>query len=256
MKTNLLPSEHHSFDVAVASLPPLPAIIEYEDEYDEIFRSIKTRECWDEVAIHVSGESTIFRFNQIDPSVRELVRHYLLTNLQVVAPGTMVNYYRGIFAVQASDIKLVACASPLEVKAVWPTLSAKYPFQMMTALKSFMAFLCRCRFMAWSSLYADFVSYSLSLQGKDPYASVRSGSCFLTIEQEAKLVRWIDSVAHGSSTIDLRNAEIACLIVCSYQFGMRPKQLGMIRNRNCSVRQSEAPRVSRRPVGLSQTAAA
>ncbi len=55
-------------------MPPLPAIIEYEDEYDEIFRSIKTRECWDEVAIHVSGESTIFRFNQIDPSVRELVR--------------------------------------------------------------------------------------------------------------------------------------------------------------------------------------
>lgn len=156
----------------------------------------------------------------------------------MVAPGTMVNYYRGIFAVQASDIKFVACASPLEVKAVWPNLSIKYPLQMMTALKSFMGFLCRCQFMAWSSLYVDFVSYSLSLQGKDPYASVRSGSCFLTIEQEAKLVRWIDSAAHGANALDRSKAEIACLIVCSYQFGMRPKQLGMIRKRDSSVRQS------------------
>lgn len=238
MNKNLLPGEGHSFDAAVAELPPLPAIIEYEDEYDEVVRSIRTRECWNEVAIHVSGESTIFRFNQIDSSVRELVRHYLLSNLQVVAPGTMINYYRGIFAVQASDIKLVSCASPLEVKEAWPTLSAKYPIQMMAALKSLLGFLCKCRFMSWSSLYADFVSYSLSLQGKDPYASVRSGSCFLTIEQEAKLVRWIDSAAQGSSALDRREVEIACLIVCSYQFGMRPKQLGMIRNRDCSVRQS------------------
>lgn len=61
MSTNIFPSVLDSFDAAVDALPPLPAILEYEDEYDEVVRSIRTRECWNEVAIQVSGEATVFR---------------------------------------------------------------------------------------------------------------------------------------------------------------------------------------------------
>jgi hypothetical protein len=85
-------------------------------------------------------------------------------------------------------------------------------------------------------LHAEFVTRALFVKQGDTYASVRSGDAFLTIEEEAYLVRWMDQSALKAENLDKATVELACLIVCSYQFGMRPKQLGIVRKRDCIVR--------------------
>lgn len=227
-----------AFGSAIDALPPLPSVIHYDDDYDDLVRSVKTSECFDSVTIHVSGSAVVIRFDRLDGIVRNLVRHYLLWNMQEMAPASIVYYYRHLSTVAGLDLKQLASADPLEAKAEWPSMSARYSSQTMAALKSLLGFCCKFSFMSWSPIYADFISYALNVANADPYSTVRSGTCFLTTQQEASLVRWIDQKASQVDRLARRDLELACLVVCCYQFGMRPKQLGMIRIRDCVVRQS------------------
>lgn len=58
------------------------------------------------------------------------------------------------------------------------------------------------------------------------------------MQEESILVRWIDDTVLNATALELKDLELACLVVCSYQFGMRPKQLGLLRLRDVSTRQS------------------
>lgn len=231
-------NDSDAFQYALEALPPLPSIIHYEDDYDDLVRSVKTSECSESVTIHVSGQAVVIRFDRVEGMARDLVRYYLLWNMQEMAPASVVHYYRHFSLVSGQDLLLLALADPLEAKVEWPSMSLRYQYQTMAALKSLLRFCCKFNFMKWSPLYADFASYALNIASADPYSTVRAGKCFLTTFQEASLVRWIDQKANEAEQLERRDLELACLVVCSYQFGMRPKQLGMVRVRDCVVRQS------------------
>ena len=49
-----------SFLVEIAALPPLPRVIQYEDDYDEKVRSIKVEDCRESVTLFVSGQKHSF----------------------------------------------------------------------------------------------------------------------------------------------------------------------------------------------------
>lgn len=227
-----------AFESAIDALPPLPSIIHYEDDYDDLARSVRTSECSDSVRIHVSGSVIELHFDRLDERARKLCRYYLLWNLQEMAPASIYYYFRHLSAVSGFDLKLLASSRPLQAKAEWSSMSLRYSSQTMAALKSLLRFCCRFSFMNWSPLYADFASYALPVGSAAPYSTVRSGECFLTTQQEATLVRWIDQKVIEVEKLGRRDLQMACLVVCSYQFGMRPKQLGMVRVRDCVVRQS------------------
>lgn len=158
-----------AFGSAIDALPPLPSVIHYDDDYDDLVRSVKTSECFDSVTIHVSGSAVVIRFDRLDGIVRNLVRHYLLWNIQEMAPASIVYYYRHLSTVAGLDLKQLASADPLEAKAEWPSMSARYSSQTMAALKSLLGFCCKFSFMSWSPIYADFISYALNVANADPY---------------------------------------------------------------------------------------
>jgi hypothetical protein len=68
---------------------------------------------------------------------------------------------------------------------------------------------------------------------KDRYAAVRVGDVFITPEEEQSYVKYFDSlVARINDQPDaLTNSELrtAAILIISYQFGMRPKQIAMLR---------------------------
>lgn len=223
---------------AVTALPPLPKLIHYEDDYDEKVRSIKVDECLDSVTLHVSGATETLIFIRFDERIRQLMRFFLLISLQDKAPRTVSWYFYLLTKIAVTDIENSALCEPIRFKDGWTELTAKYSSDALVALKGLLAFFCEVRFALWTPLHNEFVSRALPVKQRDPYATVRSGEAFLTIDEEASLVRWIDQSALQAENMDKSTAELACLVVCSYQFGMRPKQLGMARKRDCIVRTS------------------
>ena len=224
---------------AVVLLPPLPKAISHEDEYDERVRSVKPEACLDSLTLHVSGEKRVLRFTRFGAEIRPLIRHHILSSVMEVAPISVCKYFSSLCEISTEDIKCSVLCEPLRLKGDWPALTAKYSSDALQALKGLLAFLCRVRFASWTPLYATFVSSALPIQARDSHITVRSGDAFLTIEEEAMMVRWMDGAALNAQSISKVKAELACLVVCSYQFGMRPKQLGMLRKRDCSVRISQ-----------------
>jgi integrase len=162
----------------------------------------------------------------------------LLLSLHKSATISIGRYFQDLSTIASTDIEFAATAEPVELRHHWPQLVAKYPPNSLSALRGLLSFLCEVRFLSWTPLHSRFVSSAFYVPQRDPYAGIRSGDAFLTIGEEAKLVRWMDKQALLAQTLDYAAAAVACLVVSSYQFGMRPKQLGMLRNRDYKGRTS------------------
>jgi integrase len=234
----LQPNLLDRFTSALTTMPALPRIIHYEDDYDEKIRSILVDDCNESITLHISGSKGILKLKRFEMRVRPLIRVYLLSLLLDKAPRTVSYYFNLLVGVSVTDIENIALSKPNNFKGKWSELSANYSCESLLAIKSLLSFLCKVRFEHWTPLHADFVSRALPVKQRDNYASVRSGDAFISIEEEALLVRWLDMAADNVKNLEKTALEMACLLICSYQFGMRPKQLGMIRKRECSVRTS------------------
>ncbi|WP_271009428.1 tyrosine-type recombinase/integrase [Paucibacter sp. B51] len=235
-----LPIASDHFAQALRTLPPLPRIIQYEDDYDERIRSIHVEDAENFAELHLSGKPTKLNFSKFAPRTRPLLRSFLLISLQTLSPASVQNYYKNLIRIDGDDVELLALSRPMDAKASWPVMLAKYSEEIAFVLKALVAFLCQARIGQWTPLHADFVRKALAVpKGRDAYASVRAGDCFLSTDEEARLVRWIDDAARSPSEMNKADLEIACLVICSYQMGMRPKQLGILRKRDCSVRWSD-----------------
>ncbi len=220
-------------------LPPLPRIVQYEDDYAEKIRAVAVETCFDTLDLHTSGTVTKLHFIKFHERVRPLIRTYLLAALQTLAPETIGNIYKSLLRLSVADVELFAMATPLEAKSEWPGVTVRYPIEVALSLKWFVSFLCDIRFGHWTPIHNDFIRVALTVPGRDAYATVRSGDCFLGVDEEARLVRWLDEATLAAPSMAKSETEIACLVVGAYQMGMRPKQLGVIRKHECSVRLSE-----------------
>lgn len=227
------------FLAEISTLPPLPTIIGYEDDYDEKVRFLKVAQCADSMTTHDSGNTITLNFMRFDERIRPLMRVFLLSSLQTKSARTVGWYFGTSTGLDAADIEAAAMCVPRNFQTLWSGLTASYSSDALSALKGLLAFLCEIRFAWWTPLHSAFVSRALPVKQRDRYASVRSGDAFLDIQEEAKLVRWLDSAALHVNDLDKTELELSCLVVCSYQFGMRPKQLGMIRKQEISIRKSK-----------------
>lgn len=227
-----------TFSIAVASLPPLPRTIQYEDDYDDEVIRIKVAEATDAIRLRVSGSACTLQLDRYELRIRPLMRAYLLSALQTKAPASVATEYGLTAPIDATDIERLAVSPPMGARQLWPSIVAKYVPGACSALKALMSYLCHVRFCNWTPLHREFVARSFPVPSRDAYSAIRGGDCFLTVDEESCLVRWIDDAAQAAASMSKAPLEIACLVTCSYQMGMRPKQLGIIRKRDCSVRSS------------------
>lgn len=225
------------FLAAISSLPPLPSTIVYEDDYTEKRLSIQTELAKESVELSAGGDPATLDFLCFEPRIRELVRVFLLGELLDYSATTVSYRYYGLRGVSAQQLEEIAMSSPAQVRVSWPLLSDSLSTDTLVSLKRFMAFLCTCRFGQWEPLY-EALGAHLPMPRRDAYAVVRAGDCFLELDEEAQLVRWIDDAALSATSLPRKDLVAACLVTCAYQFGMRPIQLGMLRKRDCSVRAS------------------
>jgi hypothetical protein len=153
------------------------------------------------------------------------------------APVSVSFYYYGLRKQSNGQLAEIAIADPFMVKARWASLTNGFSDETYIATKVFLGYLCEIHLGSWTPQFRTLVA-NLPVPRRDPYAVVRAGDCFLEIEEEAKLVRWIDEAATSGAALSENALRLASLVLCAYQFGMRPKQLGTLRKRDCEVRWS------------------
>ena len=222
---------------AIELLPPLPRTIQYEDDYHEKIRAIDVENSLDACKIWCSGRLENINFRLFDPRILNLIRAFLLNSIVDSAPASVYKYYRDLRSVPSITVEVIAMSNLKDVQLGWIELVGSLPKGSQITLKKLLHYLCVSRFNCWAPNYCESIS-RLPTSKSDPYATVRSGDCFLDVSEEAALVKWMDRVAQNPEVQKSYSMRIVAMVICAYQFGMRPVQLGTIRKRDCEIRWS------------------
>lgn len=238
MRTQLILEPEHELQIAqevVAHFPALPAVIKYFDEFSECHRSIVGVSNAAVVELHYGGCMHSVRFDEFSPSFATVLKHVLVElfsrEINVI---TVVNRIMAARSFSGRDMGSVVLSSPETILPLWIELVAKSrSVHGLHAVKDILRVLCIYRVRGWSPSYSEYIGKSLSLPEKDKYAFLHSGKAFFSIGQEATVVRLIDDAARSISKeptrwTDRDLADVG-MLVCAFQFGMRPIQIARLK---------------------------
>lgn len=227
-------------------VPGLPSVIRYIDDFTEIEHSFSDFDS-DAWKMFGNGSNILIKFDRFesDPSLQRLLKTYAA---DLIVRSTVIStrlYLDGIARFEPTDLVQLIESRPENARVLWDTLRAKEEQgHAFIGLKSLLKFVAERRLGAWTPLYLPFISASLPIPSRDKYAAVRTGDVFITVDEEALLVRWIYQNASNASSLSNRELTDTGIVICSYQFAMRPKQIGLLRRRDCRVLVSPAGEVS------------
>lgn len=214
------------------SLPELPTVIRYYDDFVDEHRSIRNPKDADVWIVSVSGYEQPLDFKLFDVELRYLLKHWAAFLILTLAPATVSILYVNLLRVSNKDLRCIVSASPTSIRPHWLALLAKgYKALEIKSLKSILHFFCKFNLTPWSPDYSNFLS-TLPLPAVDKYVSVRTGDVFLSVEEEAILISYFDDMTRKvllqpESVSDNELRDVA-ILVCSFQFGLRPMQIGML----------------------------
>lgn len=224
----------------------LPSVVRYHDDYSNKQYSFSEFELnvW---PIHANGSVSNIKFEPFSESVQllKIIKAYACDLIRTVSGTTAYNYIQGLSLIATKEIIGLLTCEVNRCRRLWDIMLAQqmyaYSYQ---ALKSLLKYSASHKIGSWSPRYISFISSSLPLPSRDKHAAVRSGDVFIDTRTEAKIVRWIYDAARSASSLSVPHLVDAGLVVCNYQFAMRPKQIGILRQRDMRVYKSQTGDVS------------
>ncbi|MED5550490.1 MAG: site-specific integrase [Pseudomonadota bacterium] len=221
-------------------LGTLPPIVRYFDEYEEKVRSIRTEDnIW---KIDVNGTISLVNFENIDKSVRHILKHFTFDRL-IKHPVSAARYSSSLIRTILIQHKLLdhACNSPSDClrylreqysSAADVLSDASY----FAAGKALLRYFCQIGAAGWEDAHANVLKTIRSPSVRSKYRTVRDASAILDFDEERKIVSFFDSLSLkiGSDRYTDTSARIlrdACILMCCFQHAMRPIQIA---NRNAS----------------------
>jgi integrase len=231
--------KHDQSPEFLTNIPPLPAVIRFYDDFSDAFGHVVDPTHSDRWSISFDGRSAELDFHSFDIQIQPLVKAWCATQLSRLSPVTAEYYFCRLREVPIDRIAGLLKSNPQEVKSIWKQCYASgITYAQLVSLKSLLSFLCIHCVGAWRPEWLDLTS-SLPLPKVDKYASVRTGDVFLSFEEEAVIIGHIDGVClntalrHSAITDDI--LERTAILLCSYQFGFRAKQIAMLEMRNIRI---------------------
>lgn len=221
-------------------LPELPSVIRYYDDFDDTLRSIFNPETQNIFELHYCGSKVLLAFDQFEASFAVLLKHLFLF---LIAGEYSISSLRSVISsfshISETELAGLLSIKPVEAKTWWAALRAKgYNSHVYPSLKALLRFLCAHHLCEWSPEHLDFIS-GLPLPSVDKYAAVRSGDVFLSVDEEAAIVHYLDNLAHGLTQsphkLETGMLRKGGMLLCSYQFGMRPVQIASLTLRDVRV---------------------
>lgn len=220
----------------ISQLPTLPSVLRYYDDFDEKVRTINAPDDVYAFELHFYGSKYRIDLTNLPVNFRMLLKHLIVFQLiKKRAPRTVYNYVFTLQDADYDDISNLLSAGPVRVKSLWKILRVKYTSKSPTffeGLKWLLRMFCEYQLCSWSLAYENYISEVLPSPSIDKFKTVRNGDAFLGVADEAKIVRYLDKVAASivSNTIriPIKELESAGMLLCSYQFAMRPLQIAML----------------------------
>lgn len=223
-----------------ALLQPLPSLLRYYDEFEDTTRSIQSPSDASSIDIHFHGRVLRLDLSQRHSNYGLILKHVMAMMIeQGLAASTMASYFSKEHHLKDEDIKKLLKSGPLEIGLVWEEWrSREWSAGTYILAKHVLHLLCTYRWNGWSNDYHTFLSTTLPLPAVDKFAAVRSGDVFLSADEEALIVRHLDEIATSlKESIDLPYSSVADagMLVCAYQFAMRPVQIAMLDVRHVRI---------------------
>lgn len=221
-----------------AGLPPLPSSVRYYDDFQGAFQSIRGFAVESQWEMEADG---ITHYIDLLPCGEHLVaplKHAAVWLLAKRSPRTVVVYCDGVrrFYDERRDMAVVEkmiTLTPTEFKAEW--VNSIEPFVNVAEakmLKSLLCIFCDIGIGPWTKHLYNFAR-SLPTPTSDTYRTVRTGDCFMPVDQQSMIIDYLDEMAalvtvspEQIEDVDLRDA---CMLVISFQYAFRSGQIARIR---------------------------
>lgn len=224
---------------AVSMLPALPSLVRYYDEFDDTQRWIKNIAECRRIEIHHAGRVGLISLECHSESLATLLKHALVLMLtEDIGPGTALCYLSAGRVIDSEFASKLVAAGPAGISSVWLVfLASNHSVHAYSCAKALLRVLSKYRLNGWSDSYADVLA-ALPLPFHDKYAVVRSGEAFLSSAAEASIIRFLDEFSRSCNSIASDEAALqdAGMLLCAYQFGMRPVQIAMLSFRDVRIR--------------------
>jgi integrase len=228
-------------DHVLARLPPLPSVIRYYDEFDDTARSIRNPTDTDKFEVWINGTRTPVDFGRLEKHDGSLLKHLFVFLLgQDLSIQGIYNYCTALIGLTHEDFAEIAAAGPTSIASVWARLRARNLQHLAySGVKGILRLMCHHRLNGWSNNFRPYLASNLPLPAGDKYSTVRTGTVFLSIDEEAVIVRYLDemasSIASDSAAVPPSQLADACMLLCAFQFAMRPVQIAKLTVRNMRV---------------------
>jgi Site-specific recombinase XerD len=224
---------HHSQVTALlASLPPLPSSIRYYDDFFDTYRSIRqpgTLGLW---SITTDGQTREIDFDKFD-HLATLTKHIVAWQLITLDSTTVIIYSDALSSLPMENmidlIGSMLALRPYEVRDLWVKESAFFSTTQAAALKSYLFGLCALNIGPWKKEHRDYVAL-LSMPKRDKYRVVRTGDCFVPLDQQSLLIDYFDELSlHDLAAIGDEELRDACILAIVFQHAFRPGQVARLK---------------------------
>lgn len=241
-------NEGSVLDALVAQLPSLPPVIRYYDDFNDKVCSIQDPFHASEFQIFFRGVSVYIDFGRFPGAYGTLLKHVFLFLLEEdLGASSAAQYTQGAAHFSEDDVEALLSAGPTKIVPLWLCfLAREIPAEACHFGKALLRILCRHRLASWSDSYLDFLSKSLPFPAYDKYAGIRSGEAFLPVAEQSSIVRYLDDMATMASSPSqaerLQYSDLcdAAMLLCAFQFGMRPVQIAMLSLADVRIRDISA----------------
>jgi integrase len=231
--------QRKSLEALWKNIPQVPEVVRYYDDFSDSYGEVKHAGTSDRWQLFFNGRFATLDFLNIDVNLRDLIKVWCSDILARLSPVSTEYYFRGISSLPTDRIIRLLNCTPQDVRSEWKQChSTGFSSRHLISLKSLLIYMCEVRIGYWQPQWRDLVS-QLPLPKVDKYASVRTGDAFLSLDEQAAIVRHID---HVCAEIESRPTlisggllELTAILVCSYEFGFRAKQIAMLEMRNIRI---------------------
>ncbi len=186
--------QRKSLEAILTNIPPAPAVVHYYDDFSDSYGEVTHAGTSDRWQLSFDGRCVSLDFLDIDVNLRDLIKVWCSAILAHLSPISTEYYFHRISSLPADRlIRLLTC-KPHDVRSEWKQCySTGFSYAQLASLKSLLTYMCEVHIGCWQPQWSDLVS-QLPLPKVDKYASVRTGDAFLSVDEQAAIVRHIDDV--------------------------------------------------------------
>ncbi len=219
----------------VRTLPPVPSVVRYHDDFDDRVYAIEDFDQRDFISVRLDGERRNIHFDRFcvaSPIIKHVIAEWftrLDAHTVLILSDQLRSYVRKI---ELESLLTLIAASPFDARAHWDLFArAKATAAQAGALRAMLHSLCNLSIGHWGSEFVSIVR-ALTSSKVDKFRVVRTGDCFLPLDQQAWIVDYIDgacaSLQQGTDELPDEALRDACILVISFQYAFRPGQLARI----------------------------